>query len=151
MTSAPPKLYHAEWGRSERPLWLLRELGVPFELVEVPWSEVKSPWYLAINPRGSTPCLVDGHIALMDSGAIVQFLLAKYGKGRLAVDEGTKEHAAYLQWFFMAEDPLQIAASALYQYSIQPEEEKHLSDKEKSQTRLSTALQVRMQAECLRR
>ena len=150
MTSTPLKLYHAEWGRSERPLWLLRELDVPFELVEIPWSEIKSPEYLATNPRGTLPYLVDGQITLSDSGAIVQYLLAKYGKGRLAVDEGTKEHAAYLEWFFMAEDPLQLAASSLYEYSIQPEDKKNSSVKEKSQTRLNTALQVGLQAGSLR-
>ena len=66
------KLYHCPNARSMRSLWLLNELKLEFELVEMPFEQthLRSPEYLSIHPLGRVPCLIDGSIKLFESGAM---------------------------------------------------------------------------------
>jgi glutathione S-transferase len=99
------KIYHARRARSARVIWLLEELGVPYELetLEFKPEVLKSPAYLQVHPLGQVPAIRDGEISMFESGAIVQYLLEKYGAGRLEPAIGTPERASYLQWFHFGE------------------------------------------------
>jgi glutathione S-transferase len=108
-----------------RTLWLLRELQVPFELVEMPFelSATRSPDYLAVHPLGRVPCLVEGEYRLFESGAIAEYLCERFpeaGLGRLGSDP---ERYEWLQWIHYSET-IAVHAAALVQqmHFIQPEE-----------------------------
>jgi len=99
------KIYHAPLTRSLRPIWLCEELGLSYEIIPVDFS----PEYRAseewrnINPVGKVPSMSDGDLTMMESGAMVQYLLDRYAPGRLQPERGTAEHAIYLQWSWFAE------------------------------------------------
>jgi glutathione S-transferase len=96
------KLYHSAQSRSTRPRWLLEEIGAPYELVRLDLSkqEHKTPQYKLIHPHGVVPALVDGDLALMESGAICAYLADKFPAARLAPAVGTPERGRYYQWMF---------------------------------------------------
>jgi glutathione S-transferase len=95
-------LYHSAQSRSTRPRWLLEEIGAPYDLVRVDIGrqENKSPQYLQIHPHGVVPALVDGDLALIESGAICAYLADKFPAARLAPAVGTPERGRYYQWMF---------------------------------------------------
>jgi glutathione S-transferase len=100
-----------------RSLWLLNELQVPFELIDMPFdlSVMRSADYLAVHPLGRVPCLVDGDFRLFESGAIAEYLCERYparGLGRL---ERNSERYAWLQWVHYAETMAVHAASLVQQ------------------------------------
>lgn len=99
------KLYFAPNSRAVRVAWLLEELELPYEVQKFSLGarEMREAPYLAKHPMGRVPALEDGEITLFESGAIVQYILAKYGKGRFVPEMQTAEFAAYLQWFHYAE------------------------------------------------
>lgn len=98
-------LYHSPRTRSVRILWLLEELGVPYELKTLRFTpeEIKSPEYKKLNPLGKVPAMLDGDVAMFESGAMLQYILEKYGNGRLEPKAGTPERAKFLQWIHFAE------------------------------------------------
>lgn len=83
------KLYGAVRSRASIIQWYLEELGVPYELVmlDFPAGENRQPEYLAINPTGKVPSIVDGDLKLWESGAILLYLAEKYGGTPLSVEE----------------------------------------------------------------
>ncbi|MGE4325899.1 MAG: glutathione S-transferase family protein [Pseudodonghicola sp.] len=99
------KLYYAQNTRAVRIAWLLEELGLPYEIekFQLGSPEMRSPDYRKIHPMGRVPALEDGDITLFESGAIVEWVLAVHGNGRLQPPVGTKEFAQYLQWFHYCE------------------------------------------------
>ena len=99
------KLYYARNSRAVRVAWLLEELGLSYEIesFELGSSDMRSDTYRALHPMGRVPTLVDGDITLYESGAILQYLLAKYGAGRFIPDVNSAAFAANLQWFHYAE------------------------------------------------
>ena len=107
-------LYHAANTRSLRVLWLLNELGLEFELKTLPFTPdaLKDPAYLKLNPFARVPALVDGDTGLFESGAILEYLLATYGNGRLMPDTDSAQYGVYLQWFHFAEATLMPPLSA---------------------------------------
>lgn len=102
-------VYHLDRSRSERPVWLLEELGEPysiehFERIE-PTLEAE-PAYKALHPLGSSPVVnVDGKV-IGESGAVIEYLATTFGGGRLAVSPGAPNYADYLFWFHFAESTL---------------------------------------------
>jgi glutathione S-transferase len=102
------KLYHIPGSRSCRVRWLLEELGLDYELETLALGDgsLKSPAYLAKNPLGLVPTLDDGDVTLYESGAIVQYVLERYGEGRLEPAIGDALRPIYLQWFHWAEATL---------------------------------------------
>ncbi|MDP6342925.1 MAG: glutathione S-transferase family protein [Alphaproteobacteria bacterium] len=102
------KIYHAPNTRSVRIVWLFEELGLDYELEAFSLGDPKmrDPDYLKVHPMGRVPALKDGDQTLFESGAIVQYVLAKYGDGRLLPDQDSPEFATYLQWFHYAEGML---------------------------------------------
>ena len=96
------KLYHAQLTRSIRIIWLLEELGVPYELVTVPFKPPRHSFEQA-TPSGKFPVLEDDGRVLSESGAILEYLIEKYGKGRLAPPVGSPDRGLFLQWVHFAE------------------------------------------------
>lgn len=99
------KLYHAPGTRSVRIVWLLEELGLPYdlELHKLGDPAMRSPEYLKIHPMGRVPALEDGDVNIFESGAIVQYLIGKYSNGTLARSPDSPHYADYLQWLHYAE------------------------------------------------
>ncbi|MCB1340028.1 MAG: glutathione S-transferase family protein [Pseudooceanicola sp.] len=99
------KLYFAPNTRAVRIAWLLEELGLDYDLERMTLGDkaMRAPDYLAVNPMGRVPTLVDGEVTISESGAIVEYLLARHGKGRLVPAVETQDFAAYLQWLHFAE------------------------------------------------
>ena len=87
------QLYHAPFSRSVRVRWLLEELSVPYEVVPVEFKResLRSPSYLKIHPLGRVPALRDGEVQMIESGAMLEYLLERYGAGRLAPAPGAPE------------------------------------------------------------
>lgn len=111
------RLYHCGESRSMRSLWLLHELGLDFELVELSFdmTSLRSPEYLAIHPLGRVPCLVDGERVMFESGAICQYLCETYDDGTLHRPPGHPERAEWLQWVHYAETIAVHGASLVQQ------------------------------------
>ena len=98
------KVYFAPQSRAVRTVWLLEEMGQPYELVKftLGQKEMRGPDYTAINPNGRVPTLVDGDVTISESTAIAQYLAAKYAPN-LAAGPDAPNFAEYLQWLHYAE------------------------------------------------
>jgi glutathione S-transferase len=99
------KIYHAPNSRAVRIVWLFEELGLSYELesFKLGAPEMRSPEFLKVHPVGRVPALEDGEVTIFESGAIVQYVLAKYGEGRLLPETASPEFPVYLQWLHYAE------------------------------------------------
>ncbi len=103
------KVYHVSGTRSVRTLWLLKELGLAHQTVAMPFDHhvMHGPGYLAVNPLGKVPAIEDDGFVLTESGAITQYLLARYGQGRLEPsprpEPGSPDHGRFLQWLHFPE------------------------------------------------
>lgn len=99
------KVYHARNTRSLRVLWLLEELGLPYdvEIFDLGAPEMRSDAYRKVHPMGRVPALEDGEVVVHESGAIVEYVLARHGQGRLRPAVEDAAFPAYLQWLHYAE------------------------------------------------
>jgi glutathione S-transferase len=100
-----------------RSLWLLNELNVPFELIDMPFdlSVMRSSEYLAVHPLGRVPCLLDGEFRLFESGAIAEYLCERFPGPGLGRPLGNPERYEWLQWIHYAETIAVHAASLVQQ------------------------------------
>jgi glutathione S-transferase len=99
-------VHHLNNSRSQRVLWLLEELGVPYEVKRYERDAktmLAPPVLLAVHPLGKSPVIVDGAITVAESGAIVEYLVEKYGAGRLIPPAGTADRRRYTYWLHYAE------------------------------------------------
>ena len=96
------KLYHSPGTRSVRIYWLLEELGLRYELVTVPFTPHATP-FSQPTPGGKVPVIQDGDLTMFESGAILEYILERYGEGRLAPPPGTPLRGPFLQWVHFAE------------------------------------------------
>ncbi len=97
------KLYFAPRTRAVRILWLLEELKLSYELEKHEFIPTGSKFFVQKTPHQKFPTIEDGPVVMSESGAIVEYLLEKYGKGRLAPPPGTPARARYLQWLHFSE------------------------------------------------
>ena len=100
------EVHHLNNSRSQRVLWLLEELELPYELVKYQRDAVTNlaPESLkAIHPLGKSPVIRDGDQVLIESGAILEYIVRKYGKGRLAPQQSSPDWPRYLQLMHYAE------------------------------------------------
>ena len=100
------KLHHLNESRSQRILWLLEELGVPYEIVfyqRNAQTRLAPPGLEAVHPLGKSPVLEDGAVKIAESGAIVEYLCAKYGDGKFARPESAPDWATYIEWLHYSE------------------------------------------------
>ena len=105
-------VHHLGKSQSERIVWLCEELAIPYELKCYTRDSVTmlAPAdYKALHPIGAAPVIVDGDLMLAESGAVVEYIIAKYGDGRLALKSGDRDFAHYLYWFHFANGTLQAA------------------------------------------
>lgn len=99
-------VHHLNNSRSQRVLWLLEELGVPYEVKRYQRDRktmLAPPDLKAVHPLGKSPVITDGGATLAESGAIVEYLIDRYGQGRLAPVRGTPEQLRYTYWLHYAE------------------------------------------------
>lgn len=105
------KIHHLVLSRSERIVWLAEELGLPYELVRHDRDPVtfRAPMALkAFSPMAKFPAIQDGDLTLAESGAIIEYLLARYGDGRLRPSVESKDYPTYLHWMHAAESTLML-------------------------------------------
>lgn len=103
-------IHHLGKSQSERILWLCEELGVPYELKRYNRDLVTNlapPELQAMHPMGTAPVITEGELVLAESGAIMDYILAKYGPGRLAPGPAHPDFARYLYWYHFANATLQ--------------------------------------------
>ena len=101
-------IYHLETSRSERIVWLMEELGLEYKLdvfQREPNGAAPQPMK-AIHALGKAPIIRDGDTVLAESGAIVDYIVQRYGNGRLAVQPSAPEYARYVYWLHFAEGSL---------------------------------------------
>jgi glutathione S-transferase len=99
-------VHHLNNSRSQRVLWLLEELGVPYELkhYQRDAKTMLAPSSLKkVHPLGKSPVITDDGQAIAESGAIIEYVLERYGNGRLAPAPGTPAHLRYRYWLHYAE------------------------------------------------
>jgi glutathione S-transferase len=118
------KLYHCKDARSFRPLWALEELGLDYELVNMPFPpRALYPGYLAINPLGTVPTLVDGELTMTESSGICHYLAEKAAPSPLRVDPSEASYGEYLNWLYRSDATLTFPQTIVLRYSrLEPEE-----------------------------
>jgi glutathione S-transferase len=99
-------VHHLNNSRSQRVLWLLEELGCPYEVIRYerdPQTMLAPRSLREVHPLGRSPIIVDGDRTFAESGAIIEYLADTYGEGRLAPAQGTAERLRYSYWLHYAE------------------------------------------------
>ncbi|HEX4710194.1 glutathione S-transferase family protein [Phenylobacterium sp.] len=111
------RLYHCADARSFRPLWALEELGLDYELTVMPFPpRYRAKEYMAVNPLGTIPALVDGETFMTESAAIVQYLATRYGPSPLAVAVDDPAYGAWLNWLHFGEATLTFPQTLVLRY-----------------------------------
>jgi glutathione S-transferase len=100
-------VHHLNNSRSQRVLWLLEELGVPYEIKKYerdPKTMLAPPELMQVHPLGKSPVITDGELTVAESGAIIEYLVDRYDrKGELAPQPGTPERLRWSYWMHFAE------------------------------------------------
>ena len=105
-------IHHLQVSQSERIIWLSEELQVPYELKLYKRDPLYSPASLkALTPLGIAPVITDGPLTLGESGAIVEYIINRYGEGRLALPPTHPNYVDYLYWFHFSNANLQATLS----------------------------------------
>jgi glutathione S-transferase len=93
-------IHHLLVSQSERVIWLMEELGLPYELKSYPRQPnyMAAPEFLALHPIGQAPVIEDGDVVLAESLAITIYILELYGKGALRIVPGEPGYADYIYW-----------------------------------------------------
>jgi glutathione S-transferase len=98
-------VHHLGISQSERVVWLCEELGIPYTLRcydRDPTTRLAPAEYKALHPMGIAPVITDGDVVLAESGAILEYLMARYGSGSLTVGTNQSNFPDYLFWFHFA-------------------------------------------------
>ena len=116
-------LYHCVDARSFRPLWVLEEMRLPYELTVLPFPpRVLAPEYKKLNPLGTIPLLLDGATRMTESAAIGHYLATRHGPSLLAVDVAEDDYGAFLNWTHFGEATLTFPQTLVLRYSkLEPE------------------------------
>ncbi len=99
-------VHHLNNSRSQRVLWLLEELGVPYDIKHYqrnPETMRAPPELTAVHPLGRSPVVTDGAIVIAETGAVIEYLLETYGNGRLRPPAGSPEARRFTYWLHFAE------------------------------------------------
>jgi glutathione S-transferase len=105
------EVHHLNNSRSQRVLWMLEELGVPYSVVRYerdPKTILAPPELKKVHPLGKSPVIRDGEFVLAESGAIIEYLVEKYGNGRFVPQRGTREYETCRYWVHYAEGSLMM-------------------------------------------
>ncbi len=136
------KIYHVSGTRSVRPIWLCYELDLAFEIEPIDFSSAyrASPEWRAISPAGKVPAMADDDVTMFESGAMVDYILERYGEGRLRPAPGTVESALHHQWCWFAEATLvrPLGLNRVLKAEVDPD----IQLIEEAKQKASTSLQV---------
>ncbi|RJF73980.1 glutathione S-transferase family protein [Rhodopseudomonas palustris] len=117
-------LYHCHGARSFRPLWMLEEMGLDYELKMLPFPpRALAKEYLAINPLGTIPFMIDGDTKMTESSGICHYLGTKHGPTPLVVDVSESDYGGYLNWMFFSDATLTFPQTLVLRYgTLEPNE-----------------------------
>ena len=99
-------VHHLNESRSQRILWLLEELGLPYDIkfyARDAETRLAPPELKAIHPLGKSPVITEGDATIIESGAIIDYIIRNHGGGRLHPARGTADFESYTQWLHYAE------------------------------------------------
>lgn len=121
MNLPPVVLHHHPYTRAATGVWMLEEVGVPYELrtVDIMKGEQRQPAHLALNPMGKVPVLVDGDVVVTESAAIGLYLADRHAPGRLAPALDAPERGACFRWSLFGSsvvEPCVMAKASAWQY-----------------------------------
>ncbi|MFN3352603.1 MAG: glutathione S-transferase family protein [Brevundimonas sp.] len=117
-------VHHLADSRSQRVLWLLEELGLPYEVKRYerdPKTRLAPPALKAVHPLGKSPVLEDGAVKVAETGAIVEYLLDTHGYGRLRPAQGTEARRRFTYWLHYAEGSAMPPLLLALVFSVLPE------------------------------
>jgi glutathione S-transferase len=120
-------LYHCDGARSFRPLWMLEEMGLAYELKMLPFPpRVLAKEYLALNPLGTIPYLIDGETKMSESSGICHYLGIRHGPTPLMVAETEAAYGAFLNWMYFSDATLTFPQTLVLRYTqLEPEERRN--------------------------
>jgi glutathione S-transferase len=124
------KLYHSQYTRSGRARWILEELGLKYDIERLALGkgEGRTPAYLAINPNGFVPSLVDGDLTMYESSAILMHLADKHPDKKLAPPVGSSERAHYYRWMVYVPSTVDpVLANITFHTKLLPEDKRNAS------------------------
>lgn len=111
-------LHHCVSARSFRPLWMLEELGLPYQLRMLPFPpRVHARQFLEDNPLGTVPWLEDGATRMSESAAMCQYLAARHSAGQLDVPVDDAAYGSYLNWLHMSDATLTFPQTLVLRYT----------------------------------
>ncbi|MBD8909354.1 glutathione S-transferase family protein [Methylorubrum zatmanii] len=119
-------VFHAPRTRSLRVLWMLEEMGLPYEVrpVDFPCHRADAE-FMRLNPAGSIPLLTDGDVAISESIAIIEYLIGRHGPTPLAPQPSDASYPSYLQYLHLGEaslaGPMTVVA---YSWFMGPEDQR---------------------------
>ncbi|MCX7234481.1 MAG: glutathione S-transferase family protein [Burkholderiales bacterium] len=121
------KLYHSVDARSLRPLWALEEMGLPYELEVLPFPpRVLKKDFLALNPLGTIPYLIDGDIRMTESSGICHYLVERYGKHQFGLRPEHPEYGIYINCLFQSDATLTFPQTVALRYELMEPPERRL-------------------------
>lgn len=110
-------LFHCMSARSFRPLWVMEELGLPYELHMLSFPpRVHAREYLSVNPLGTVPALIDGNVTMTESAAMCEYICSKDGPTRLSIEPGHPQFGSYLNWLHFGEATLTFPQTIVLRY-----------------------------------
>jgi glutathione S-transferase len=120
-------LYHCHAARSFRPVWMLEEMGLPYELKMLPFPpRVLAKEYLAINPLGTIPFMIDGETKMTESSGICHYLGTRHGPTPLVVGVDEPAYGAFLNWMYFSDATLTFPQTLVLRYAqLEPEERRN--------------------------
>ena len=121
-------LHHCQGSRSFRAVWALEEMGLSYELVKWPFPpRALAKEYLAVNPLGTVPFLIDGPVRLTESAAICQYLADRHGPTSLGVKPEEDAYGEYLNWLHQSDATLTFPLAIRLRYTFVEPPERRLA------------------------
>ncbi|HJZ21417.1 MAG TPA: glutathione S-transferase family protein [Bradyrhizobium sp.] len=116
-------LYHCHAARSFRPLWMLEEMGLAYDLKMLPFPpRVLAKEYLALNPLGTIPLMIDGETRMTESSGICHYLGTRHGPTPLLVGADEPDFGAFLNWMYFSDATLTFPQTLVLRYTqLEPE------------------------------
>jgi glutathione S-transferase len=116
-------IFHTPRTRSLRVVWLCEEMGLPYQLQMVPFGAPTAE-FLVVNPLGAVPALVDDDVTMIESIAMMQYIMGKYGPTELALSPNDHGYAKYLQYLQFGESGLAMYGNPLIATKFRAPEDK---------------------------
>jgi glutathione S-transferase len=116
-------LYHCHAARSFRPLWMLEEMGLAYDLKMLPFPpRVLAKEYLGLNPLGTIPLMIDGETRMTESSGICHYLGTRHGPTPLLVGADEPDFGAFLNWMYFSDATLTFPQTLVLRYTqLEPE------------------------------